>query len=172
MPITLIFFRPISHVFYPLGSIQPGCGFWCLGLWGFTSGPIYMMTMTSYIISSFKSSIYNLGIKHLVLMVLLICFTRNFDFMDLTTGTMHESESSWEEGTYTGNIQRDMLRTVHGLSDSNDVSWMYLWDVWDWMAEMIEAFVPNQDNISYIRRLCIYILSGFWLSDWKILTSY
>ena len=86
--------------------------------------------------------------------------------MDLTTGTMHESESSWEEGTYTGNIQQDMLRTVHGFMAYQiqmmlHASWMYLWDVWDLMAEIIEAFVPNQDNISYIRRLCIYILSGF-----------
>ena len=122
MPITLIFFRPISHVFYPLGSIQPGCGFWCLGLWGFTSGPIYMMTMTSYIISSFKSSIYNLGIKHLVLMVLL---HKEFRF--------HGSNYRDHARIWKQLGRRDLhwkypaghaanCSWIHGLSDSNDAS--------------------------------------------------
>ena len=81
-----------------------------------------MMTMTSYIISSFKSSIYNLGIKHLVLMVASPGISISWG---QTTGTMHEAESSWEEGDLHWKYPARHAANcswIHGLSDSNDAS--------------------------------------------------
>ena len=60
-------------------------------------------------------------------------------------GPCKKLKSAGHKGAHTGNIQRDMLRTVHGLNDMGDVSFLKLVG-----ADIIYIYIYKYKYIIYI----------------------